>query len=216
MSTYVLVPGAGGEAWDWSRLVPLLRAEGHEAVAVQLPAGRDDATLEDYAAVIAATAGAGPVRVVAHSMGAFSAPLVAGRVEVEELALVAPMIPAPGETVDAWWSVHADGLREAPPFDAFASFFHDVPSDVVQEARAREAEGRQGAAATAEPWPLSAWPDVPTRVLVARDDRLFPYAFATAVARDRLDVEPDAIACGHMVALARPRELAEWLLRDGA
>jgi pimeloyl-ACP methyl ester carboxylesterase len=213
MSTYVLVPGAGGEAWDWSRVVPLLRAAGHEALAVQLPAGREDATLEDYADVIAATAGRGPVRVVGHSMGAFSAPLVAHRVEVEQLMLVAPMIPAPGESVEAWWSIHADGLREAPPFDAFDSFFHDVPADVVAEARAREAEGRQGAAAATQRWPLPAWPDVPTRVLVAEHDRLFPLAFATTLARDRLGVEPDAIACGHMVALARPQELVDWLLR---
>ncbi len=212
MSTYVLVPGAGGEAWDWSRVVPLLRAAGHEALAVQLPAGREDATLEDYADVVAATAGRGPVRVVGHSMGAFSAPLVAGRVEVEQLALVAPMIPAPGETVDRWWSIHAAGLAEAPPFDAFDSFFHDVPQDVVAEARAREAEGRQGAAATGQPWPLDAWPDVRTRVLVARHDRLFPYAFARALARERLGVEADTIDCGHMAALARPRELVDWLL----
>src|SRR4051812_41355793 len=118
MSTFALVPGGGGEAWYWAPVVPLLEAAGHAVVAVELPAGDEDATLDVYAEVIAdAVDGREDVRVVAHSMGAFSAPLVVGRaaVAVAEIALVAPMIPAAGESVDAWWSIHAEGLREAPP-----------------------------------------------------------------------------------------------------
>ena len=34
---FVLIPGAGGAAWYWHRVVPELRARGHEAVAVDLP-----------------------------------------------------------------------------------------------------------------------------------------------------------------------------------
>jgi pimeloyl-ACP methyl ester carboxylesterase len=33
----VLVPGAGGVAWYWHRVIPLLRAAGHDALAVDLP-----------------------------------------------------------------------------------------------------------------------------------------------------------------------------------
>ena len=29
MSAYVLIPGAGGDAWYWHRVVPLLQAAGH-------------------------------------------------------------------------------------------------------------------------------------------------------------------------------------------
>ncbi|WP_281966362.1 hypothetical protein [Serinicoccus marinus] len=28
---FILVPGAGGQAWDWHRLVPLLGTGGHMA-----------------------------------------------------------------------------------------------------------------------------------------------------------------------------------------
>jgi hypothetical protein len=35
----VLIPGAGGTAWYWHRVVPLLRAAGHEATAVDLLPG---------------------------------------------------------------------------------------------------------------------------------------------------------------------------------
>jgi hypothetical protein len=38
MATFVLVPGAGGQAWYWHRLVPELEARGHRAIAVELPA----------------------------------------------------------------------------------------------------------------------------------------------------------------------------------
>lgn len=37
-SSFILVPGAGGMAWYWHRIVPLLEQAGCEAIAVDLPA----------------------------------------------------------------------------------------------------------------------------------------------------------------------------------
>jgi len=59
--------------------------------------------------------------------------------------------------------------------------------------------------------PLPAWPDVPTRFLLCRDDRFFPAEFLRRVVRDRLGFTPDEIDGGHCVALSRPRELADRL-----
>jgi pimeloyl-ACP methyl ester carboxylesterase len=56
-----------------------------------------------------------------------------------------------------------------------------------------------------------AWPDVPTRVLICRDDRLFPTGFLRRVARERLGITPDEIDGGHTPALSRPHELADRL-----
>ena len=39
-STFILVPGAGGDPLYWHLVVPLLRDAGHEAVAVGSPRGR--------------------------------------------------------------------------------------------------------------------------------------------------------------------------------
>jgi len=36
MARFVLVPGAGGMAWYWRRVVPLIRSAGREAIAVDL------------------------------------------------------------------------------------------------------------------------------------------------------------------------------------
>jgi len=37
MTTFLLVPGAGGMAWYWHPVVPRLREAGHEAIVVDLP-----------------------------------------------------------------------------------------------------------------------------------------------------------------------------------
>jgi pimeloyl-ACP methyl ester carboxylesterase len=60
-------------------------------------------------------------------------------------------------------------------------------------------------------WPHAAWPDVPTRVLAGRDDRLFPLAFQRRIARERLGLDVDEIDGGHMVALSRAGDVADRL-----
>lgn len=80
MSVFVLIPGAGGAAWYWHRVVPELQARGHEAVAVALPGADESAGLPEYAdAVVAAVGGRHDVVVVAQSMGGFTAPVACAR-----------------------------------------------------------------------------------------------------------------------------------------
>ena len=62
-----------------------------------------------------------------------------------------------------------------------------------------------------EPWPLDAWPDVPTRYLLCTQDRFFPAAWMRGVVRERLGITPDEIESGHCPALSRPAELADRL-----
>jgi surfactin synthase thioesterase subunit len=59
MSVFVLVPGAGGAASYWHRVVPELRARGHEAVAVELPGADELAGLPEYANAVANAIGGG-------------------------------------------------------------------------------------------------------------------------------------------------------------
>ena len=62
-----------------------------------------------------------------------------------------------------------------------------------------------------QPWPLGSWPDVPTRVLAGRHDRMFPLDFQRRVARERLAIEVEEIDGGHMVAMSNPAGLANRL-----
>ena len=161
------------------------------------------------------------VVVVAQSLGGFSAPLVCERIRVELLVLLNAMIPAPGETGEAWWSNtgqgdamrdHLIGLGLSPKDaeDDDVVYFHDVPAEVREEAFG-QVEPQQSWTPMTEPWPLDAWPDVPTRVLVGRDDRLFPAAFQRRVARERLGIEADEIRGGHLLALSEPELVVERL-----
>jgi hypothetical protein len=43
LTTDVLIPAAGGEPWEWRRLVPELTSRRHDAIAVRLPAEDDSA-----------------------------------------------------------------------------------------------------------------------------------------------------------------------------
>jgi pimeloyl-ACP methyl ester carboxylesterase len=171
--------------------------------------------------VVAAIGDREDLIVVAQSMAAFTAPMLCGRVDVRLLILVAPMIPAPGESPGAWWSNSGqtearrrqderEGRDPDAGIDVRDTLMHDVPSQVVAQAFAR-GEPRQSDTPFAEPWPLDAWPSVPTRVLVGRHDRLFPLEFLRELALERLGVAVDVIDTGHLPALSRPDELAERL-----
>lgn len=160
--------------------------------------------------------------VVAQSLGAFAGPLVAARVPVARLVLLAPMIPKPRETAGEWWAntgheaAIAELVERHGPMgewgpDALAEvFLHDVDPVVARDGE--RLVGAPGAGMFMEPWPLDAWPNVPTRVLVPRDDRLFPRDFQRRVARERLGLEIDEMPGGHVPMLARPRELAQRLV----
>jgi hypothetical protein len=134
--------------------------------------------------------------VVAQSLGGFVAPLVCDRATVDLLVLVAPMIPLPGEAPANYWTDTRYDEEVREPFDdEIALFYHDVPPELAAQALQR---GRaQSEARMHEPIPLEAWPDVPTRVVLCRDDRLFPASFLRRVAEERLGITPDEIDGGH-------------------
>jgi hypothetical protein len=218
MTEYALIPGADGRAWYWHRVVPELRALGHEAIAVDLPAD-EDAGLAYCADSVVEQLGPAPGRlvVVAQSLAGFIAPMLCERVAVEELILVNAMIPAPGETAGQWWAntgqpqargeqAVRDGRDPDAEFDALADFFHDVPREVTAEALSA-APGGPSQALFADPWPLGSWPQVRTRVLQGRDDRFFPLDFQRRIAAERLGLPVEELPGGHLIALSRPSSL---------
>lgn len=208
--TYVLIPGAGGSAWYWHRLVPRLRERGQDVIAVELPAADEGAGLTEYADTVVRAVGRHTrLILVAQSLAGFTAPLVCERLAVDLLILLNAMIPLPGESAGEWWA-NTGHAEPGEDFDPLRVFFHDVPPDVTAEAMAR-GEPAQSGTPFAEPWPLRGWPDVPTRVLQGRDDRLFRLAFQRRVARERLGIDLDEMSGGHLVALSQPDELVERL-----
>jgi hypothetical protein len=218
MATFVLIHGAADSGWFWHLVEAELRDRGHDTVALDLPCDDDSAGLAEYTdTVVKAIADRTGLVVVAQSFGGFTAPLVCDRVPADLLVLLAGMVPAPGEAPEDWsantgfaQARREQEERDGPaPDDDLALFYHDVPPDLAAEAmrRARHQSDTPGK----RPWPLPAWPNVPTRFLLCRDDRFFPAEFLRRVVRDRLGFTPDEIDGGHCVALSRPRELADRL-----
>jgi pimeloyl-ACP methyl ester carboxylesterase len=227
MATFVLIPGAGSDSWYWHLVAPELQGAGHDVVAVDLPCDDDSATFTDYTDTVMRDIGdRKDLILVAQSLGGFTAPLVCERVPVQMLVLVNAMIPNPGESAGDWWAntgqpqamleeAKRHGKQYKDDMDLMSDFeyvfLHDLPKDVRAESEhhVRNQSGRP----FADPLPIDKWPDIQTQVLAGRHDRLFPVDFQRRVARERLAVELDQIDGGHLVALSRPTELADQLLR---
>src|SRR5690349_7322058 len=180
MATFVLIPGAGSDSWYWSFVIPMLEAEGHSVVAVDLPCADDSKDFDDYADVVIdamgdAAADPGRTIVVAHSLGGFTAALVAARQPVAMVVLVAAMVPGPYERPGDWSTntghgeayrnaANRDGRWSADEWDEQEVFFHDVPPDVVAESADHFFD--QSETPSDQAWPLGGWPDVPTHFLL--------------------------------------------------
>ncbi|MFF3413625.1 alpha/beta fold hydrolase [Streptomyces sp. NPDC002698] len=217
---FVLVPGAGGSAWFWHRVVSELRSRGHEAVAVDLPGADESSGLPEYTDAVAEAIGdrTGTV-LVAQSMGGFTAPMVCTRVPVGLLVLVNAMVPLPGETPGQWWGntgseparlAAAEAGGYGAEFDLDTYFLHDVPAEVAAAMAGQEQP--EADIAFNQPCDIERWPDTTTRVLAATGDRFFPVDFQRRVARDRLGIEAETIPGGHLAALSHPSPLVDRLV----
>ena len=223
MPTFVLIPGAGGHAAYWNRLIAELETSGHRTIAVDIEENDPSLDLDGFAATVEAAMGDDAnVILVAQSLGGFTAPMI--RKPARMIVLLNAMIPRSGESPNEWWGNTGSGSarREAdlaagrdPEFDVDRHFLHDLPDDARAEllsAPARE----PSAAAMAQPCDFARWPAVPTKVLIGRDDRFFPAGFQRRVAKDRLGLDADEVPGGHLVALSNPSGLADMLVAYAA
>ena len=222
MATFALIHGGGDVGWYWHLVEAELRERGHEVVAPDLPCEDSSADLDDYAdTVVSAIGDRDDLVVVGQSYGGFTAPLVADRLRAQALVLVAGMVPTPGEPPADWWdnTGHREAVEDQARRDGgltgsedpFVQLFHDVPRALAEEAMSRSRSESEAAYNTR--WPLEAWQDLPTRFVLCTEDRFFPPAFMRSMVSERLGITPDEIAAGHCVALSRPKELADLLIR---
>lgn len=220
MTTFVLIPGAGGSAWYWHLVAERLTEAGHEAIPVDLPGDDDSTALPEYAQLVLDAIGdRGGVVLVAQSLGGFTAPLVAERTPLAELVFVNAMIPMAGERPGEWWSnTGSEPARRAaaerdgysPEFELFTYFLHDVPLDVAADGESHQRE--EADAVFASVCGFEAWPAISVRAVAGEADRFFPVDFQRRLARERLGIEADVLPGGHLIALSEPDALTTYLL----
>jgi pimeloyl-ACP methyl ester carboxylesterase len=238
MTTFLLVHGAFHAGWCWHRLAEELAVLGHDSVTPDLPCEDPAAGLVAYTdAAVAALGAAGvaaddaDIVVVGHSLGGFTAPLVALRRPVRGLVLLctAPIVEAStGEelrsrmvTADYLGAprfTDAAGRQLFAPADAHRLFYHDVPDALAERAVAHLRP--QAPTPLLEPWGIDRWPDVDRLVVLTRDDRAVRLDAAIEAARTIVEVDPVVLDGGHSPFLSRPGELAgvldAWVGRRGA
>lgn len=219
VTTFVLIPGAGGDKAYWALLEPALESRGHSVIAVDIPENDPDLGLAGFARLVQDAMGdVTDAVLVAQSLGGFTAPMV--HKPIRMLVLLNAMIPTPGESPDEWWAHTGAGAarRDAdlaagrdPEFDFERHVFHDLSPNA--KALLLAGEPRQPSPqATGQACEFKTWPDVAIKVLVGRDDRFFPAAFQQQVAKERLGIDADHIAGGHLLALSNPNGLADRLV----
>lgn len=221
MTTFALLAGAGGDASHlYSRVVPLLRARNHEALAIDLPADDEAAGLPEYAdVVVQALAGRTGVVLVAHSLSGFTAPLVMERTPLRALVFLNAMVPRPGERAAEWWdNTGVSAAREAQAdrggypreVDLETYFTHDVDPAIAAEGARRGRNETKAAFVSA--CDFGGWPDITMRAAAGKDDRFFPFGFQQRLARDRLGIDPDPLPGGHLLPLSQPQAFVSYLL----
>ena len=233
MATFVLVHGACGGGWCWEKVVPLLKAHGHEACAPDLPGLGDDhtppanVTLADNVEKLSRLLDrmAEPVVLVGHSLGGITISQLAEarRRKIRALVYVCALLPTSGKCGRDLTSQETDTMfrlsRQVSPDGLTYTFARDkVPSlfyaDVSPEDRYRAMERLR-------PQPLA----ISTTPVTLTDDRFgsvprwyiectHDNAIRINLQRAMVKASPCKLLtmeCGHSPFFSHPEELAEHL-----
>lgn len=234
MSSFVLVHGSWHGAWCWYKIVPRLRALGHEVEAIDLPGhGRDrsafaEITLESYTDSLAAALerASAPAIVVAHSRGGIPASQVAERLpeRVERIVYLAAYLQADGETVldhaihdtDSLvlpnLSFDPDGRWDMLAAEAFVpALYADCPPEDV--ALGQLLLTPEPAAPSRTPIRITSgrYGSVPRTYIELLEDRAVSLSLQRRMHAAMPCDEVRAIAAGHSAYFSRPDELTAHL-----
>jgi pimeloyl-ACP methyl ester carboxylesterase len=229
MSTFVFVHGAWHGAWCWDRLLPKMRARGHDVVAMDLPVENGDATFEDYADVVLASypQDVEDAVLVGHSLGAMVLPLVATARPAALMIFLCGVVPnlsghpwddaPPMSPPEAYQTDNLDdGTRVFRSVEsARFSFYADCSAEDAAWAF-EHLRPQNSRSLWARPYPLTRLPDTPRAAIAATDDVAITIEFSRAVTKPRLGVDLIEIPGAHSPFLARPEELADLLDRLAA
>lgn len=235
----ILVHGAWQGSWVWSRLLPLLKEAGIDALAVDLPGNGTDATplhavtLDLYVAHVASVARSleGPVALVGHSGGGIVATAAAEALagKVDRVAFVAGMMLPPGmRFADLLRQEHAaerglagigphlvwaaDGLSTTVPPEAAADIFlGGLPREQAIAAAASLTPQARGGRDIAAAWTAQRFGSLPRLYVECLRDR----SVAIALQRRMQDMVPGAarvsLDTDHAPQVSAPHQLAAAL-----
>jgi len=211
----VLVHGAFADGTSWSKIIPILEAQGYHVVAVQNP-------LTSLADDVAATRRAialqdGPVILVAHSWGGAVITQVGDDPKVAGLVYVAAYAPNVGESAND--ASGAFGITEGQKqirvdSEKFARMTSDgILNHFAQGLPMEErklvlaVQGESYGPMFAEKLTVAAWKTKPSWVIIAEDDQMLPPAMEIASAK-RIGAKATTLHTCHLAMLQEPTKVA--------
>jgi pimeloyl-ACP methyl ester carboxylesterase len=219
----VLVHGAWADGSSWSKVLPLLQANGLHAVAVQNP-------LSSIADDVASTNRLinmqdGPVLLVGHSYGGAVITEAGNNPKVVGMVYVAAFAPEEGETLGGMASKFPtppaysefrqieDGYLMLTPKGIAEGFAQDLsPGD---QSLLLAAQGATQSAILATPIKKAAWHSKPSWFVIASNDRTISPEQEISTAK-RMGAKTLTVATSHVAMLAKPKEVADFVIEAAA
>jgi pimeloyl-ACP methyl ester carboxylesterase len=211
----VLVHGAFADGTSWSKVIPLLEADGYHVVAVQNP-------LTSLADDVAATKRAialqdGPVILVGHSWGGAVITQAGNDPKVAGLVYVAAYAPDVGESAnDASTPFGLTEGQKSIRLDAekFATMTSQGMLDdfaqclpVAERKLILAVQGESYGPMFAEKLTVAAWKTKPSWVVVSANDRMLPPAMERAEEK-KLNATATVLPTCHLAMLKAPVKVA--------
>ncbi|MGB2621493.1 MAG: alpha/beta hydrolase [Candidatus Acidiferrum sp.] len=215
----VLVHGAWADGSSWSKLIPLLRAKGLHAVAVQNP-------LSSVAEDVASTnrlvnAQDGPVLLVGHSYGGAVITEAGNNPKVAGLVYIAAFAPDEGETLggmaqrfptaplfadlqpieNGYLMLTEKGVRE--------SFAQDLSAE--EQSLVYAVQGATQSAVLGTPIKKAAWHSKPSWFVIASNDRAISPEQELSTA-NRMGAKTLTLASSHLAMLSQPQKVAAFVV----
>lgn len=216
----VLVHGAWADGSSWSKVIPLLRANGLQVVAVQLPL---TSLADDAATVKRALARVdGPLLLVAHSYGGVVITEAGNDPKVAGLLYVAAFAPQEGQSaLDLALSDPTPVLGELQadpesfltisPLGIRRDFAPDL-SLMEQTVLTATQSPTAGGASLSAPVTNAAWRNVPCWFVIAARDRVVSPDLQVGFAR-QMNATTLTLPSSHVAMLSHPFAVAAFIAR---
>jgi pimeloyl-ACP methyl ester carboxylesterase len=231
VNNIVLVHGAWADGSSWSKVIPILEAQGYHVVAAQLSLTslEEDEAATQRAITRITTAYPGPVLLVGHSYGGVVIGDQPGNdANVAGLVYVAAFAPDSGESALSLLGT----LSTAPPINQFlqldtAKQFATISPQGVAVAFAQDLSrleqvmltATQGptsvAALSAVPTVVPAWRTKPTWFIVSAQDKVITAGLEERLAQ-RMNATTITLPTCHLAMLQEPVRVAEFIAQAAA
>jgi pimeloyl-ACP methyl ester carboxylesterase len=214
-TTILLVHGAWADGSSWSKVIPLLQAQGLSVVAVQLPLTSIDDDLAVTKRMISTIDG--PIVLVGHSWGGMAITQAGGDPKVAALVYLSAFAPDIGESGSSLIGAHAPPPALSTVVTDSAGFTYQTVEGMVEnvapdlpESDARTlamTQGRLAGVAFGQTAIAAAWKTKPSWFIVTVNDRVVSAELQGAEAA-RMGARVTVLHASHMSLLSQPDKVA--------